>query len=110
MLSWFNAVKQGANDDYFMFSSVYIYSVYYHPLLLSSSPPVGLLLQLQSTLQSRPHSSSVVTSVDIKFLLIPLAFLLLRLGSMVVVIVYVYAQATISLLATYILLCIAVSM
>jgi hypothetical protein len=62
---------------------------------------------LQSTLQSRPHNSSVVTSVDIKFLLIPLAFLLLRLGSMVVVIVYVYAQATVSLLATYILLCIA---
>ena len=86
--------------------------------LFSASPPVPpsplpppsiLPVQLQTTLQSRPRNSATRTSVDAKFLLIPLAFLILRLGSIVVVIVYVYVQADVKVTITYVILCFAVS-
>ena len=65
-------------------------------------------LQASSTVQSNPRSSAV-TSADMKFLLIPLAFLLLRSGGMVVVIVYVYARVKTSKSVVYFLLYVAVS-
>ena len=81
---------------------------------LSLSIPLSLLFspqrQSQSSSQSPPHSTnSAVTSADMKFLLIPLAFLLLRSGSIVVVIMFVYAQAHAATWVAYLLLYIAVS-
>lgn len=62
---------------------------------------------LQGTLQSRPINSAVVSNMDVKFLLIPLAFLLLRIGSITVVVVFVYAGLKPTEKITYALLCLA---
>ena len=64
--------------------------------------------QLQSSDHPKQHNPAV-SSADTKFLLIPLAFLLLRCGSIVVVIVFIYAQAKTSNAVAYFLLCVAVS-
>lgn len=87
---------QSVYISFFIFSLAL--STVYHPLQLQTSVSV----------QSNTRSSAV-TSADTKFLLIPLAFMLLRIGSIVVVIVFIYAEANPREAVSYFLLCVAVS-
>lgn len=66
-------------------------------------------LQLQTSIVKSNPRSSAVASADVKFLLIPVAFMLLRIGSIVVVIVFIYADADPGEGISYFLLCVAVS-
>jgi G protein-coupled receptor 157 len=85
---------------------VYLTVVVVTLLYLTTHCHIKRKLQSSVTVHSKPQKSAV-TSADMKFLLIPLAFLLLRCGSIVVVIVYIYAQAKTSNKVAYFLLCIA---
>lgn len=85
---------------------IYLTVVVVTLLYLTTHCHIKRNLQASSTVQSNPRSSAV-TSADMKFLLIPLAFLLLRSGGMVVVIVYVYARVKTSKSVVYFLLYVA---